>query len=84
MDVKGEINKVMEKLKKEGSIKSGLELDVSLSDAGMKCNDVETGWNLEDPAKKTVLAEVEQDDLADAFLCSNVRIIRLLLLCIGV
>ena len=43
MDVKGEINKVMEKLKKEGSIKSGLELDVSLSDAGMKCNDVETG-----------------------------------------
>ena len=41
MDVKGEINKVMERLKKEGSIKSGLELDVSLSDAGK--NDIETG-----------------------------------------
>lgn len=35
MDVKGEINKVMEKLKKDGLIKSGLELDVSLSNAGM-------------------------------------------------
>ena len=38
MDVKGEINKVMEKLKKEGSIKSGLELDVSLSNPGMEWN----------------------------------------------
>ena len=71
MDVKGEINKIMEKLKKDGLIKSGLELDVSLSNAGMfhKGN---RPLSIEDPTKKTTLTDIDGEDLADAFLCSNV------------
>ena len=71
MDVKGEINKVMEKLKKDGLIKSGLELDVSLSNAGM-FNKGRSQLSIDDPTKKTTLADVDGEDLADAFLCSNV------------
>ena len=62
MVVKGEINRVLEKLKKEGTIKSSLEVDISIL-SGKRIIDI---WFSDS------FNSVPSEELEDSFLCSNV------------
>lgn len=67
--IRGDVNRELEQLKKEGAIRSGLEVDVGITWSGFAGSLLGV-----DREGERLLGPVANEDLEDCLLCSNVKL----------
>ena len=65
--IRGDVNRELERLKKEGAIRSGLEVDVGITWSGLAGSLLAV-----DKEGERLLGHVANEDLEDCLVCSNV------------
>ena len=71
-ELKSNVNRELEVYKKQGIIKSGLEIELSLQSGNFPLSSILNA--LDNQQLNTVLNAIDKVDLADSFICSQVNV----------